>query len=125
MDNRPIPSLSTDNFIYDPLIKLRNIYSYFKISEYSQSNTYLGNVISLKYLIEQNSNVSSLTGSITDNLTILFNRYFSKADVFCELTDNDDGSKSIKITAEVTDADGVVNDLSDIVKIKDNKIIKD
>ena len=125
MKDRPVPTLSTDNFITDPLIKLKNIYAYFKIAEHSQSNIYLDNVISLKYIIEKNNNTNNLTSVVTEQLTILLNRYFVKSDVFCELIDNGDGSVNLKISTEVTDSKGYTHDLKDTVKIKDNKIMED
>jgi len=120
MDNRQVPSLSTENFISEPLIKLDTLYSYFLASDYSQSSIYTKNITSLKHLFEEHSSDNSaLIDSTNDALKTYLLRYFDEVDINVSI-DVEIGSLNIAI--KVVDRDGVEASLHNTLNIANGKL---
>lgn len=77
-DFNPVPSLTATGWMRDPLMAGGQLLAYFIESDYSQSNTFLGQVLSLPYIVQKfNENPSELCSKINSALTQLFSRQFS------------------------------------------------
>ncbi len=119
MDNRIIPTLSTDNFITEPILKLDALYAYFLSSEFSQTNTYKGNVSSLKYLMQKNTGDNNgLVSDIISTLTTYLKRYFTEVNVFAEMVD----STVIGVSIQVKDSDGIEATLERALRMTNGKL---
>lgn len=99
--NTAIPHLSTEGFITIDNIKLIKVFEHFLASEYSQSNTYAGQIGSLKYLLEHFSTESELKTNIVRTLTEMYNKYFKSVDVNVNIIENDINS-IVKVNIDVT-----------------------
>ena len=119
MDNRIVPTLSTDNFITEPILKLDTLYAYFLSSEFSQTNTYKGNIASLKYLMQKNTgDTSALVSDIISTLTVFLKRYFTEVNVFAEMVD----ITVIGVSIQVKDNDGVEATLERALRMTNGKL---
>lgn len=118
-DTRKVPTLSTDNFVSEPILKLDTLYAYFLASEYSQSNIYRGNISSMKYLIQENSGKENkLVANIINQLTLYLERYFDTVNVYAEVNENG----IVDVSAEVTDSDGVTANLNSSLNVVNGKL---
>lgn len=78
----PVPTLSQDGWVTDPNLKGDYLLSHFFLSEFSQTQLYIGNVASLPYLIQKNQgNNNSLQSDAEETLRNYFSRYFTQVDV--------------------------------------------
>lgn len=119
MDKRIVPTLSTDNFISEPILKLDVLYAYFLSSEFSQSNTYKGEISSLKYLMQKNTGDSSmLVSDLISTLTTYLKRYFTEVNVYAEMTD----VTVIGVSIQVKDSEGVEATLDRALKLNNGKL---
>lgn len=119
MDNRIVPTLSTANFITEPILKLDTLYAYFLSSEFSQTNTYKGNIASLKYLMQKNTgDTSALVSDIISTLTVFLKRYFTEVNVFAEMVD----VTVIGVSIQVKDSDGVEATLERALRMTNGKL---
>jgi len=115
-----VPSLSTDKFIHEPLLKLDTLYTYFLASEFSQTNVYRGNISSLKYIFSNNSdNNKSLISDVDRSLTNFLERYFKEVDVY---VDYDEDNNEIKVNIKVKEVNGDEATLGNTLSIADGKV---
>ena len=52
---KSIPHLSTTGWMKNPELIIVKLYEYFLLSDYSQSNSYLTHIASLKYILQNHS----------------------------------------------------------------------
>lgn len=82
MSGNSLVCLDTTGYVTDPLIKADRLLAYFFVSDYSQSNSHLGYIHSLPYIIQSNiSNLLQMGIDIEESLKILFRNYFDSMDV--------------------------------------------
>ncbi len=120
MDNRQVPSISTDKFISESLLKLDVLYAYFLASEFSQSNIYRSSISSMKYIFNKHSN--NETDLVSETKRVLeeyLGRYFKTVETNIEI-DDDDGALNIAI--KVTDEDDIETSLSNVLSIANGKV---
>lgn len=73
-----VPSLSTDGWIDSPVKIADNIFSYFFVSDYSQSYIYAGKIVSLPWLIQAGQGNEQKTAELVQtDLNNLFSSYFT------------------------------------------------
>jgi O-acetylhomoserine/O-acetylserine sulfhydrylase-like pyridoxal-dependent enzyme len=119
MDKRIVPTLSTDNFISEPILKLDVLYAYFLSSEFSQSNTYKDNISSLKYLMQKNTgDTSGLVSDIISTLTTFLKRYFTEVNVFAELID----TTVIGVSIQVKDSEDIEATLEQALRLNNGRL---
>lgn len=119
MDNRIIPTLSTDKFISEPILKLDTLFAYFLSSDYSQSNTYRGSISSLKYLMQKNTgDDNGLISDIISTLNTYLLRYFTEVNVYAEMKEE----TIIGISIRVKDSDGVEATLERSLNVANGKL---
>ena len=73
-----IPSLTVDGFINNKKIQMGKLFEYYLASDYSQSNTFNGQVCSLKYVLAMNNDTESIKKAIAVDLETLYGSHFDK-----------------------------------------------
>jgi len=118
-----VPSLSEDGFISDLNLILKTLVKYFMVSESLQSNTYRGNIKSLKKLVmNYGTDPDNLQIQIKSELTEMLKDYFYSTSITCEAKFSDDSSVSSEIGLEIIarDANGVDYEYGNVVEINDD-----
>lgn len=118
------PSMSPDGWITSPQLKLDELLSDFYYSEFSQSAIYHGSVASLPYIVQSNQNNPQDTARQCERtLKTYLGRYFENVTVNCtfSLDDPQQNKAAIKIYVEVSDAQGRVFTVSDLLTFIDSK----
>jgi hypothetical protein len=118
-----LPTLSTDNWLQEPLTVMNKLYEYFMLSGYNQSNTYKGEVSSLRYLLHKYDTIDELENKIILALDILYSRYFDNVDVEVNLTyqDEDEVHRLLEINV-ITLVDNKKYTLQKSTNINNSKI---
>ena len=98
-----IPSLTLDGWIDNKHLQMRKLWEYFMASEYSQSNTFFGNIASLKYILATELPSNSLASKIEEVLSILYNRYFDSSSVSVYIDDKELNKYKFTIAITCTD----------------------
>lgn len=132
--NIGVPKLSRVGYITDPSDTLNDLYRYFLISEYSQSNTYRDYITSLSYILRTSATMTEVRDSIVRNFSRMLNRYFDNATVVVEskevkntyyitilvsVTAKDGGKYTI--TRDVTSKNGIIDNLENALDILNNE----
>ncbi len=82
MANNPVPSLSGKGWIRDAKPKADKLMAYYLTSNFSQTNLFRGEVVSLpKQVQEFNSDPTALRDLIQDDLRRMLGRYFDQVTV--------------------------------------------
>jgi hypothetical protein len=127
MTNKPIPTLSTDGWVTDPLQGADYLMSHFFLSEYSQTAIYPDNVASLPYLIQNNKESMDKTAEeIRKTLTNYFSRYFQNVVVQTAAREEFENSPRIIIDCfvEFLDHEGKTHTISKGLELLDSKFSK-
>jgi hypothetical protein len=119
--NSVLPSLSDEGFISNKEVIIAKLFKYFLASNYSQSNTFYGDISSLSYIIATNIPNDKMRTDLETTLIKLYGRYFDSVDFNVNIeTDNTDVAK---IYIDGTLQDGVdVYNLSKTVAIQGSTI---
>lgn len=99
-----LPSLSEVGFISNKNLIMSKLFGYFMASEYSQSNTFYGSICSLKYLIAENTDPSSLATAIENTLTGMYSKYFDKVTVQVDQEEQSNNIVHINIGIRASDS---------------------
>ena len=97
-----IPHLSRDGWMKDPSSMVNKLFEYFIVSEYSQSNTFRGEIASLKYILEHNNTNDDIKSEIMKALTIMYGRYFTDILIHVNISEDETSLVVIAISADVT-----------------------
>ncbi len=103
LKNLNVPTVSTDGWVNDDGTKAYRLLEYFLISDYSQSNMYLGNITSLKYIMGETLGLppDRIADTIKEALVGMYDRYFKEFEIFVSLgalgEEHYEASVSIKI----------------------------
>jgi predicted RNase H-like HicB family nuclease len=98
-----VPSLTRDGYIDNPVDTMRKIFKYYLVSEYSQSNTFRGKVVSIKYDIEQGESPDAIVENIRASLLTIYERYFDVVDIVVNTIESTTTSKiTLKVDVTVT-----------------------
>jgi len=119
---RAIPELSPDGFITNGPVMMLKLYEYSLSSEYSQSNVFIGNIASLKYIISEAKDASMLDQMVTESLTKMYESYFSNVAVNTVVT-NAKNKISVTVNVVGTDSAGKICRLDKTIYAIDNKIV--
>ena len=92
--NSVLPSLSDEGFITNKEVIIAKLFKYFLASNYSQSNTFYGDISSLNYIIATNTPNDKMRADLETTLIKLYGRYFDSVDFNVNIeTDNTDVAK--------------------------------
>src|SRR5574343_1329283 len=120
-----VPTLSGRGWLSRPREKADQILSWFFVSDYSQSEAFLGNVTSLSYLVQQYGHDKSLlTEKVGSTLDAYFKRYLptSIVEVTSEFinTEIQDGPYRLMIQLLGQTSDGETINLADEFEVIDS-----
>ena len=119
--NSVLPSLSDEGFITNKEVIIAKLFKYFLASNYSQSNTFYGDISSLNYIIATNTPNDKMRADLETTLIKLYGRYFDSVDFNVNIeTDNTDVAK-IYIDGTLQDGTNTYN-LSKTVAIQGSTI---
>jgi len=116
-----LPTLSPEGFITNRTIMMTKLYEYFISSEQSQSNTFFGEVVSLKYIISEAANPTELQDMTLTALTKMYSKYFASVAVDITVTSTDN-TMAISVNIRTVDDVAKTYQLSEIVNVTDNNI---
>jgi len=117
-----IPHLSRDGWMSNPIDIISKLFEYYIASEYSQSNTFRGNVASLKYDLESGKSITEKKDNIVRSLRTMYERYYSIDDVTVEVSLTDeDPVNTININIEIN-YNNQTYTLNNNIKTTDNVI---
>lgn len=71
-----IPTLTVDSWDTTPLSQMSKLWEYYQASDYSQSNTFRGRIISLKYTLQTETNPERLSKAIQQDIETLYGEFF-------------------------------------------------
>jgi len=92
-----VPTLSRDGYITNIEDTMRKIFEYYLVSQYSQSDTFRGEVVSITYDLEMGNNIGDKRDNINRSLSKLFTRYFINPTIDVNI----DSSKGSTITIAI------------------------
>lgn len=101
-----IPSLTIDGWDTTPSTQMNKLFEYYQASDYSQSNTFRGKIVSLKYTLNRDIRPLVLAENIKADLNILYGCYFDTVEP--DVSTKDEGN-------------GIVNIVINMTCIKDNE----
>ena len=100
LENRNVHSLSTSKTIVDPMLKCEKLMEYFIASLKDQSNLFLKDISSLKYLVYTYSHIPlTFKEEVASTLKTYYLRHFSEVDVFVELNGKAEIQDIIKVSS--------------------------
>lgn len=93
----PVPTLSTQGFVYDQAGKIDYLLSHFFLSDYNQTYLYPGTVSSLPEIIQKNGGeVNGVIHDLTRKLKDYLGRYYDSIDLDIYSPNNNDADVSTK-----------------------------
>ena len=122
MANKAIPSLSTVGWTKDYNEIMKKLYVYFITSEYSQSNSYYGEIASLKYILQSHSEAEDIKLAIQRVLLNMYDRYFDNVDVVVDIIQTD-STTSYTINIIAIASDGLTYKLNKTIQTDANRTI--
>lgn len=120
-----VPALGSDGWVSTTGKALDKLMSYFLESDKSQSYSYYDNIVSLSYIYTENAaDPSRMAVVLASELTAYLERYFKRADVSCEGTNenNDPNKVYLTLSVSVIDEEGMPYDLTRVIKGTKSKI---
>lgn len=120
--NSTLPSLTDEGFISNKNIMLGKLFQYFLASNYSQSNTFFGDISSLSYILANNVPDNKMKADIETTLVKLYSRYFDKADFVVTIEDNYTDVAPVYIEGVLVD-NGITYTLSKVLSIQGTTIL--
>lgn len=98
-----VPSLTTDGFVKNKRMIFYKVWEYFLASEYSQSNSYSGDIASLKWIIGTNSSNIVIVDKTEEHLKKLFKKYFDDVEVDCFIVNEKEAFRTMSIAITCKD----------------------
>lgn len=117
-----IPTLSAKGFVTTIVDKAERAIAYFCVSQYSQTNLYRGNVVTLPWLVQRyGSDALEMRNQLQSALNNYLNRLFDEAQVEVVV---DDDSEAISLDTKIIVIDeGTRYDLGYIIRTTNNKVL--
>lgn len=86
MPTLPVPTLSSKGLVTQPYTKADHLFSYFLVSQASQTNMFKGHVSSLTYLVQYHAgDENGLKEAVRQSLFTLFNDFFETVAIDVEI----------------------------------------
>lgn len=129
MASKPVyfPALDVEGWVTSGVHIADYIFSHFFLSDYSQTQLYVGHVASLSWILQTHQNDIGQIANTTENtLKSYFERYFNN--VVVEVTHSADPSNPAKLQLTVyvsfEDSDGKRHTLGRLLEVIESKIAK-
>jgi len=117
-----VPVLGLDGFESDGQAIMLKLYEYFRSSDHSQSNTFMGGVSSMKFVVAESDAADTLRRLLTEELTTMYTPYFTGLVLDILVKDLDNGM-SAAIDISGIDQFGKTCTMSSSVQTQNNNII--
>lgn len=97
-----IPTLTVDGWDTTPLSQMSKLWEYYQASDYSQSNTFRGRIISLKYTLQTETNPERLSKAIQQDIETLYGEFFDGVTPLIEVKELEGGIVNINVDITCT-----------------------
>ena len=97
-----IPSLTIDRWDTNPLSQMSKLFEYYQASDYSQSDYFMGSIISLKYTLSKDIRPNILKENIEADLRKLYGKFFDTVEPIIDVQEEGDGIVNIIINLTCT-----------------------
>lgn len=97
-----IPSLTIDGWDTNPLSQMSKLFEYYQASDYSQSDYFMGSIISLKYTLSKDIRPNILKENIEADLRKLYGKFFDTVEPIIDVQEEGDGIVNIIINLTCT-----------------------
>jgi hypothetical protein len=91
-DKDAIPTLGLDGWMKNKHSQMGKLFEYFLASDYSQSNTFYGEIASLKYILASGNDSVKIKDDIVITLTKLYEKHFDTVEVVVEVKESEEES---------------------------------
>ena len=118
-----MPTLTPEGFTTNKAIMMIKLYEYFLSSEYSQSNTFYGDIASLKYILSEAKDATELNDMVTAALTKMYNTYYMTTTVYTVVKETDN-NMTVTVNVVCRDYDQKVYKLNETLGVTSNKVIQ-
>ena len=99
-ENRNVPTLSTSQTISDPMLKCEKLMEYFVASLKDQSNLFIKDISSLKYLVFTYSHVPlTFKENVSSTLKKYYLNHFTDVDITVELNSTAEIQNVIRVSS--------------------------
>lgn len=122
MADAALPSLSEHGWITNSIELADKIFSYFFISEFSQTYLFNNKIASLPYILQQNQDdLQKMASDVKYWLSQSFSNYFQNVEVSADVNPNDNNPNKYQLTLYVqfTDKEGKTYSLGRLIEISD------
>lgn len=119
-----LPTLDEAGYTTDRGVILNKIFGYYLVSDYTQSNTFRGDIHSLRYTLSKNAPISDTEDEITKSLYRLLEDYYDTLDISVEGKEitTDDGIIDVYGIFIKGDYDGVTYNYSNSIEHSNSDI---
>lgn len=97
-----IPTLTIEGWDTNPLSQMSKLFEYYQASDYSQSDYFMGSIVSLKYTLSKTLRPMELKSNIERDIETLYGDYFESVEPYIEVDDQKDGIVNIIINITCT-----------------------
>lgn len=122
MADAALPSLSEYGWITNSIELADKIFSYFFVSEFSQTYLFNNKIASLPYILQQNQDdLQKMASDVKYWLNQSFSNYFQNVEVSADVNPNDNNPNKYQLTLYVqfTDKEGKTYSLGRLIEISD------
>lgn len=122
MADAALPSLSEHGWITNSIELADKIFSYFFVSEFSQTYLFNNKIASLPYILQQNQDdLQKMASDVKYWLNQSFSNYFQNVEVSADVNPNDNNPNKYQLTLYVqfTDKEGKTYSLGRLIEISD------
>lgn len=121
MSSNPLPTLTSDGWIYNKETLIERLFIYFLASDVYQSNTFKDHIYSLKGILQSHSKSRTMEEEISTGLIRLYEPYFPIVEP--KVTVEDTGTRlKYVIDIDFKDSDGKSYQFSRILQMRENNI---
>ena len=125
IDDKPVPTLSSDGWVTNTVMKADYLLSHFFLSEYSRTYLYLGDISSFPWILQKyKDDIYGLEDNTRQTLKKYFGRYFPKAEVDVKIKKEEGSKYAIIVVVIVTDVGGREFSVGRLADVLDAKILK-
>lgn len=97
-----IPTLNVDGWDTTPLSQMSKLWEYYQASDYSQSNTFRGRIVSLKYTLQTETTPDRLSKAIQQDIETLYGEFFDGVTPLIEVKELEGGIVNINVDITCT-----------------------
>ena len=120
--NSCLPTLSEEGFVTNKNVLIGKLFKYFLASNYSQSNTFYGDISSLNWIIANNIPDEKLKADLETALVKLYGRYFDKVNFTISIDTDETDVAQVCIEGVIQDEDNTYT-LSKVVAVQGTTIV--